>query len=248
LIELKLSMVDKSFGSTSVLSELDLTVNKGELMVLLGPSGCGKTTTLHIIAGLEFPDRGTISFNEIDVTYLPPEHRQIGYVFQSIALFPHLSVEKNIKFGLETKNQSQNLIKAKTKQLIELVGLEGLGKRYPRELSGGQQQRVAIARALAPSPKLLLFDEPLANLDAELKHALKIEIQRIQKETQVTTLYVTHDQIEALSIADRIAVMNKGRIEQVDSPEIIYRNPKTEFVSQFIRRSINQQRDFLKTI
>ena len=241
-------MIDKSFGTTSVLSELDLTVNKGELMVLLGPSGCGKTTTLHIIAGLEFPDRGTISFNEIDVTYLPPGHRQIGYVFQSIALFPHLSVEKNIKFGLETKNQSQNIIKAKTKQLIELVGLEGLGKRYPRELSGGQQQRVAIARALAPSPKLLLFDEPLANLDAELKHALKIEIQRIQKETQVTTLYVTHDQIEALSIADRIAVINKGSIEQVDSPEIVYRNPKTEFVSQFVRRSINQQRDFLKTI
>ncbi len=241
-------MIDKSFGTTPVLSELNLTVNKGELMVLLGPSGCGKTTTLHIIAGLEFPDRGTISFNDIEVTYLPPENRQIGYVFQSIALFPHLSVEKNISFGLETKKQSQNQIKAKTQQLIELVGLEGLGKRHPRELSGGQQQRVAIARALAPSPQLLLFDEPLANLDAQLKQTLKLEIQRIQKETQVTTLYVAHDQVEAFSIADRIAVMNKGRIEQVDSPEIVYRNPKTEFVSQFVRRSINQHRDFLKTI
>jgi len=243
-----LVQVWKSFGDTPVLCELDLEVNKGELLVLLGPSGCGKTTTLRIIAGLELPDRGTIVFNGKEMTHIPPENRRIGYVFQSIALFPHLSVAKNISFGLETLRIPQTRIKERTQELIELVGLQGLETGYPRELSGGQQQRVAIARALAPSPQILLFDEPLANLDAALKQALKLEIRRIQKETRVTTVYVTHDQVEAFSIADCIAVMNEGRIEQVGPPMAIYKHPKTVFVDQFVRQSLDHFREFLKSV
>ena len=217
-------------------------------MVILGPSGCGKTTTLRIIAGLEQPDRGTINFNEKDVTHLSPENRKIGYVFQSIALFPHLSVEKNINFGLETQNFPRNQIRERTQELIELVSLQGLEKRYPRELSGGQQQRVAIARALAPFPQILLFDEPLANLDATLKLNLKLEIKRIQKETRVTTVYVTHDQVEAFTIGDHIAVMNDGRIEQFGPPMTIYKQPATVFVEHFVKRSIDQYREFVKAV
>lgn len=217
-------------------------------MVILGPSGCGKTTTLRIIAGLEQPDRGTISFNEKEVTHLSPENRKIGYVFQSIALFPHLSVDKNINFGLETQNFPRNQIRERTQELIELVGLQGLEKRYPRELSGGQQQRVAIARALAPFPQILLFDEPLANLDATLKLNLKLEIKRIQKETRVTTVYVTHDQIEAFTIGDHIAVMNDGRIEQVGPPMTVYKQPATVFVERFVKRSIDRYREFVKAV
>lgn len=223
-------------------------MKKGDLLVILGPSGCGKTTTLRIIAGLEQPDRGTISFNEKEVTHLSPENRKIGYVFQSIALFPHLSVDKNINFGLETQNFPRNQIRERTQELIELVGLQGLEKRYPRELSGGQQQRVAIARALAPFPQILLFDEPLANLDATLKLNLKLEIKRIQKETRVTTVYVTHDQIEAFTIGDHIAVMNDGRIEQVGPPMTVYKQPATVFVERFVKRSIDRYREFVKAV
>ena len=223
-------------------------MKKGELLIILGPSGCGKTTTLRIIAGLDRPDRGAIFYNENEVTHLPPENRKIGYVFQSIALFPHLSVEKNISFGLETQHFPRNRIRERAKELIELVGLQGLGQRYPRELSGGQQQRVAIARALAPSPQILLFDEPLANLDATLKQSLKLEIRRIQKETQVTTVYVTHDQVEAFSIGDSIAVMNEGRIEQVGPPMTIYNNPATMFIERFVKKSIDQYREFLNIV
>ncbi|MFQ5821330.1 MAG: ABC transporter ATP-binding protein [Candidatus Heimdallarchaeota archaeon] len=245
---MKLTQVWKSFGEAPVLRGLDLEVKKGDLLVILGPSGCGKTTTLRIIAGLEQPDRGTIKFNEKDVTHLSPENRKIGYVFQSIALFPHLSVEKNTNFGLETQNFPRNQIRERTQELIELVGLQGLEKRYPRELSGGQQQRVAIARALAPFPQILLFDEPLANLDATLKLNLKLEIRRIQKETRVTTVYVTHDQVEAFTIGDYIAVMNDGRIEQVGPPMTIYKQPATVFVERFVKRSIDQYREFVKAV
>lgn len=248
MIELKLTQVWKSFGEAPVLRGLDLEVKKGDLLVILGPSGCGKTTTLRIIAGLEQPDRGTISFNEKEVTHLSPENRKIGYVFQSIALFPHLSVDKNINFGLETQNFPRNQIRERTQELIELVGLQGLEKRYPRELSGGQQQRVAIARALAPFPQILLFDEPLANLDATLKLNLKLEIRRIQKETRVTTVYVTHDQVEAFTIGDHIAVMNDGRIEQVGPPMTVYKQPATVFVERFVKRSIDRYREFVKAV
>jgi len=245
---LKLVQVWKHFGNTPVLYGLDLDVQKGDLLVLLGPSGCGKTTTLQIIAGLEIPDQGSIIFNAKDITHVPPENRGIGYVFQSIALFPHLTVEQNIGFGLESQNWPRTRIKERTQELVTLVGLQNLESRYPRELSGGQQQRVAIARALAPFPQLLLFDEPLANLDAALKQTLKLEIRRIQKETLVTTIYVTHDQVEAFSIADRIAVMNEGRIEQIGTPMTIYKHPKTEFVDQFCRKSLDRYREFLQTV
>ncbi|MFQ6125762.1 MAG: ABC transporter ATP-binding protein [Candidatus Heimdallarchaeota archaeon] len=245
---MKLAQVWKSFGGTPVLRGLDLEVQKGDLLVILGPSGCGKTTTLRIIAGLEQPDRGAIRFNGQEVTLLPAENRRIGYVFQSIALFPHLSVEKNISFGLEAQNFPPNQIRERTQELIELVGLQRLDKRYPRELSGGQQQRVAIARALAPFPQILLFDEPLANLDATLKQNLKHEIRRIQKETRVTTVYVTHDQVEAFTIGDYIAVMNDGRIEQVGPPMTIYKQPATVFVEHFVKKSIDQYREFINAV
>ncbi|WP_461865268.1 ABC transporter ATP-binding protein [Thermococcus sp.] len=216
------------------LSIKHLKVRDKEFLTLLGPSGCGKTTTLRMIAGFEKPDRGEIIFNGKVVNDVPPYERNIGIVFQDYALFPHMTVFKNIAFGLEMRRISRREIEKRVSQVLELVGLKGFENRYPEQLSGGQQQRVALARALVVEPKLLLLDEPLSNLDAKIRERLRGEIRRIQRELGITTIYVTHDQEEAMAISDRIAVMNVGTVEQVGKPLELYYNPRTEFVARFL--------------
>lgn len=211
-----------------------LKAKEGEFLTLLGPSGCGKTTTLRIIAGFEKPDKGKVLFNSKVMNEIPPYERNIGIVFQDYALFPHMTVFKNIAFGLELRNLPREEIEKKVRWALKLVGLEGFENRYPEQLSGGQQQRVALARALVIEPEVLLLDEPLSNLDAKIRERLRGEIKRIQKELSITTIYVTHDQEEAMAISDRIAVMNDGRIEQVGKALELYYNPKTEFVAKFL--------------
>ena len=216
---------------------VDISVRDGEFLTLLGPSGCGKTTTLRIIAGLERPDTGKVLFSGRDVTELRPYERNIGIVFQDYALFPHMTVFKNIAFGLEMRGLPKEEIRRKVEWALELVGLSGFENRYPEQLSGGQQQRVALARALVIEPEVLLLDEPLSNLDAKIRERLRSEIRRIQRELGITTIYVTHDQEEAMAISDRIAVMNVGRIEQVGEPLELYYRPRTEFVARFLGTS-----------
>ena len=211
-----------------------LEARPGEFLTLLGPSGCGKTTTLRIIAGFEKADRGRIYFDDIVMNEVPPYERNIGIVFQDYALFPHMTVYDNISFGLKLRKLSKEEIKRRVSWALELVGLEGFENRYPEQLSGGQQQRVALARALVIEPQLLLLDEPLSNLDAKIRERLRGEIKRIQRELGITTIYVTHDQEEAMAISDRIAVMSIGKIEQVGSPLDLYYKPKNEFVAQFL--------------
>ena len=215
----------------------ELAVEHGEFLTLLGPSGCGKTTTLRIIAGFEKPDRGEILFDGRRVNDLPPYERNIGIVFQDYALFPHMTVFKNVAFGLEMKRLPKREIERKVRWALELVGLAGFENRYPEQLSGGQQQRVALARALVVEPEVLLLDEPLSNLDAKIRERLRGEIKRIQRELGITTIYVTHDQEEAMAISDRIAVMNVGTVEQVGTPKEIYESPKTEFVASFMGKT-----------
>ncbi len=219
---------------TAILKELNLAIEKGELVSLLGPSGCGKTTTLRVIAGLLDPWSGQFLLDEKDMTHVPVHKRNFGIVFQSYALFPHLTIKENIAFGLKMKKVSKKEIEEKVVAMMKIVGLESLGDRYPKQLSGGQRQRVALARALVFQPDLLLLDEPLSNLDAKLRIQMRMEIKRIQQELGITTVFVTHDQEECFSISDKVAVMNKGIIEQFDTPENIYRYPKTEFVARFI--------------
>ena len=214
-----------------------LKAHDGEFLTLLGPSGCGKTTTLRIIAGLERPDSGKVLFDGRAVNDLPPYERNIGIVFQDYALFPHMNVFKNIAFGLEMRRLPRREVERRVKRALELVGLEGLENRYPEQLSGGQQQRVALARALVVEPEVLLLDEPLSNLDAKIRERVRGEIKRIQRELGITTVYVTHDQEEAMAVSDRIAVMNFGRIEQVGKPLELYYSPKTEFVARFLGTS-----------
>jgi len=211
-----------------------LKAKEGEFLTLLGPSGCGKTTTLRIIAGFEKPDKGEVLFNSKVMNEIPPYERNIGIVFQDYALFPHMTVFKNIAFGLELRKLPREEIEKKVRWALKLVGLEGFENRYPEQLSGGQQQRVALARALVIEPEVLLLDEPLSNLDAKIRERLRGEIKRIQKELSITTIYVTHDQEEAMAISDRIAVMHDGRIEQVGKALELYYNPKTEFVAKFL--------------
>ena len=211
-----------------------LKAREGEFLTLLGPSGCGKTTTLRIIAGFERPDSGEVLFNGRAVNDIPPYERNIGIVFQDYALFPHMTVFKNVAFGLEMKKLPRQEIEKKVRWALELVGLGGLENRYPEQLSGGQQQRVALARALVIEPELLLLDEPLSNLDAKIRERLRGEVRRIQKELGITTIYVTHDQEEAMAISDRIALMNIGVIEQVGKPLELYYRPRTEFVARFL--------------
>ncbi len=221
-------------GDITAVKDLDLDVAPGEFLTLLGASGCGKTTTLRMIAGFQEPTTGTIRFGDDDVTQLPANRRDIGFVFQNYALFPHLSVFENVAYGLRVKRRSAAEIRASVEQRLRQVGLTGLGERMISELSGGQQQRVALARAIAIRPRVLLFDEPLSNLDAQLRVQMRGEIARLQKELAITTVYVTHDQEEAMAISDRIAVMNEGRIVQIGKAEELYERPASQFVATFL--------------
>lgn len=217
-----------------ILKGLNLEVQEGELVSLLGPSGCGKTTTLRVVAGFIEPQNGVFALDGEDLTKVPVHKRNFGIVFQSYALFPHLSVYDNVAFGLKMRKLDKAEIDSKVKQILEVCGLTEFSGRFPQQMSGGQRQRVALARALVIEPKLLLLDEPLSNLDAKLRINMRMEIKRIQKQLGITTLFVTHDQEECFSISDKVAVMNQGIIEQFDTPEAIYQRPKTEFVARFI--------------
>ncbi|MCA3186601.1 MULTISPECIES: putative 2-aminoethylphosphonate ABC transporter ATP-binding protein [unclassified Cupriavidus] len=226
--------VTRRFGAFTALDGVSLDVAQGEFVCLLGPSGCGKTTLLRIIAGLEAQDAGQIVAGERDISGLPPRDRDYGIVFQSYALFPNLTVAQNVAYGLGTTQGSRARMHARVSEMLALVGLSGSEAKYPSQLSGGQQQRVALARALAPAPSLLLLDEPMSALDAQVREHLRIELRRLQRKLNVTTLMVTHDQDEAMAMADRIAVMSNGRIEQVGSPAEIYTQPATAFVAGFV--------------
>jgi putative spermidine/putrescine transport system ATP-binding protein len=231
---LELNNVSKVFGQTVAVQDFNLHVERGEFVSFLGPSGCGKTTTLRMIAGFELPTSGTIFINGNDVTYKPPQKRNTGMVFQAYALFPNMTVADNIGFGMKIARKSKEEIKKRVAEMLAIIKMEDFGHRYPYQLSGGQQQRVALARALAIQPQVLLLDEPLSALDAKIRVSLRQEIRAIQQKLGITTIYVTHDQEEALSISDRVVVMNNARIEQVGTPFEIYNFPKTEFTAQFV--------------
>ncbi|AWP36471.1 MULTISPECIES: ABC transporter ATP-binding protein [Heyndrickxia] len=231
---LKLDGISKKFKDVEVVKELSLDLEKGELVSFLGPSGCGKTTTLNMIAGFLEIDSGDILVEGNSIGHLPPNKRNMGMVFQSYALFPHMTVFENVAYGLKLRKVKKAEIKKRVEEALKLTQLIGFEQRYPKELSGGQQQRVSIARAIVIQPKVLLLDEPLSNLDAKLRKQMREDIVQIQKSIGITTIFVTHDQEEALAISDRIAVMNKGKIEQIGSPFEIYNHPKTDFVSEFI--------------
>src|SRR5712671_4327098 len=231
---LNLTGVQKQFGTTYAVHDFNLSAEKGEFVSFLGPSGCGKTTTLRMIAGFEQPTAGTISIDGNDITNQPPNRRNIGMVFQSYALFPNMTVADNIGFGLRVRKQPKDKIRKRVDELLGLINLPDKGGRYPYQLSGGQQQRVALARALAIEPQVLLLDEPLSALDAKIRAQLRDQIRRIQLEVGITTLFVTHDQEEALAIADRVGVMRDGRLEQLAPPTEVYSRPATSFVAEFV--------------
>ncbi len=226
--------VTKRFGSFTAAHDVCLEIDAGEFLTLLGPSGCGKTTLLRMISGFETPTEGSVWLDGVDVSYLPPYRRDVNQVFQSYALFPHLNVEDNIAFGLRMKKTPKSEIGDRVKRVVELVSLGGLELRRPSELSGGQRQRVALARAIVCEPKVLLLDEPLSALDAKLRHQMQIELKRLQQKLGITFIFVTHDQEEALTMSDRIAVINKGRVEQLGGVTEIYHQPRTTFVANFI--------------
>jgi putative spermidine/putrescine transport system ATP-binding protein len=243
---LELEHISKYFGRNTAVEQINLAVEHGEFLTLLGPSGCGKTTILRMIAGFEVPSEGYILLDGEDITQRAASKRPMGMVFQSYALFPHMTAEQNIAFGMSIKHLPKETIRKRCTELLELVGLGDKGRSYPHQLSGGQQQRVALARALAVEPKVLLLDEPLSALDAKVRVSLRNEIRRIQQQLKMTAIYVTHDQEEALAISDRIAVMAKGHIEQLDQPEEIYSNPRTIFAASFVGSS-NQFRGKLES-
>ena len=224
----------KTFGTTTVVKNVSLAFDKGEFVSLLGPSGCGKTTILRMVAGFETPTAGRIVVDGKDITGLNPNQRKIGMVFQAYALFPNMNVSDNIGFGLKIAGMPKPQREARIDEMLKLIGLSGLGKRFPFELSGGQQQRVALARALAPSPRMLLLDEPLSALDAKIRVSLREQIREIQRTLGITTVFVTHDQEEALSISDRIVVLNGGHVEQFGKPFDIYNRPASKFVATFV--------------
>ena len=231
---LKFEDIDKSFGENNVISKFNLEVEKGKFIVLLGPSGCGKSTLLRMIAGLEKIDYGKILLENNLLNNLLPSKRQIAMVFQSYALYPHMDVFQNISFGLKSEKISKDQIKEKVIEAAKILKIEDLLDRRPKELSGGQRQRVAIGRAITRNPKLFLFDEPLSNLDAALRSEMRVEISKLHKKLKSNIVYVTHDQVEAMTLADKIVIMNKGNIEQFDTPEDIYTEPKNIFVAEFI--------------
>ncbi|RFU82349.1 ABC transporter ATP-binding protein [Streptomyces triticagri] len=233
-VPVQLKQLRREFGSTTALSGLDLDIAAGELVALLGPSGCGKTTALRIIAGFESADSGELLMDGQDVTDVPAHRRDIGMVFQSYSLFPNMTAAENVSYGLRVRGASAAERTSRAHELLELVGLPGREGAYPHQLSGGQQQRVALARALAVRPKVLLLDEPLSALDAKVRLNLREEIRRIQLELGITTVFVTHDQEEALSMADRVAVMKDGRLEQCAAPSELYDRPATPFVAEFV--------------
>ena len=234
MVDVHLRGVVKRFGKTIALRGIDLDIEDGEFVVLLGPSGCGKTTTLRIIAGLEKPTKGRVIFGDRDVTYLPPRERNISMVFQSYAVWPHMKVYDNIAFPLKIKKIPKDEIDKRVKWAAELLQISDLLDRYPHQLSGGQRQRVAVARAIVVEPHVLLMDEPLSNLDALLRVRMRSEIKKLQRRIKVTTIYVTHDQVEAMTMGDRIAVMNAGKIMQIGTPTEIYHKPANIFVAGFI--------------
>ncbi|MDR2664599.1 MAG: ABC transporter ATP-binding protein [Puniceicoccales bacterium] len=234
MIGIGIDRITKRFGSVVALDAIEFQIAPGELFFLLGPSGCGKTTLLRTLAGFCIPDEGRLFFDEKDVTRLPANRREAGMVFQSYALWPHMTVSENVAFGLKQRKLPKSVIDERLAEALVGVRMEQYAKRKPNELSGGQQQRVALARALAVRPRCLLLDEPLSNLDAQLRNEMRIEIRRICKEHRLTTIYVTHDQKEALSIADRIAVFSRGRVEQIGSPLEVYKRPRNRFVAHFV--------------
>lgn len=231
---LDLKSIEKTFGNKKVVKNLNISLEKGKILCLLGPSGCGKTTTLKMIGGFLTPDKGSIKIDEEDITNLPPEKRQISTVFQSYALFPHMTVIQNVRYGLKFQGFNKKDAEKKAIEYLEVMDLDKYANSHISELSGGQQQRVALARALIVNPKLLLLDEPLSNLDAKLRIKMRDEIRNIQKKFNSTIVFVTHDQEEAMVLGDQIAIMNKGELIQVGSPEEIYTKPRNEFVQEFL--------------
>jgi len=238
---LDINHASKTFADAPAVHDFDLHIEKGELVSFLGPSGCGKTTTLRMVAGFEVPTTGRIVLNGHDITNKAPSQRDVGMVFQAYALFPNMTVGDNIGFGLKIAKKPKEEIAARVKEMLALIKMPELGDRYPYQLSGGQQQRVALARALAISPQVLLLDEPLSALDAKIRVELRYEIRRIQQATRITTIYVTHDQEEALTLSDRVVVMSAGKIEQIGTPFDIYNYPATTFVASFVG-TLNQLR------
>ncbi len=234
MVSVRLEKVTKKFGKVVAVNNVDLEIEEGEFMALLGPSGSGKSTLLYLIAGIYKPTSGKIFFDDHDVTNLPPRERNVGLVFQNYALYPHMKVYDNIAFPLKIKKVPKEEIRRKVFEVAKLLRIEHLLDRYPGQLSGGQQQRVAIARALVKEPQVLLLDEPLSNLDALLRVSVRSELKRLQKNLGITAIYVTHDQAEAMALADRIAIINEGVIQQVDLPEVVYNRPKNMFVGGFI--------------
>jgi iron(III) transport system ATP-binding protein len=224
-------------GEVTAVNDVNLDVRDGELVTLLGPSGCGKTTTLRMIAGFEFPSEGRIMLGGKDVASVPPNKRGISMVFQSYALFPHLSIYENVAYGLRVQRLPQASIKAKTEAVLDLMQLSEMARRYPNQVSGGQQQRIALARAIVIEPRVLLFDEPLSNLDAKLREYMRDELRKLQKRLGITSIYVTHDQAEAMAISDRVVIMDSGRIRQVGTPREIYERPESRFVANFMGKA-----------
>ena len=238
---LDINHASKTFGGAAAVEDFDLHIEKGELVSFLGPSGCGKTTTLRMVAGFEVPTTGRIVLSGKDITEKAPSQRDVGMVFQAYALFPNMTVGDNVGFGLKIAKKPKDEIAGRVKEMLGLIRMPELGDRYPYQLSGGQQQRVALARALAIAPQVLLLDEPLSALDAKIRVELRYEIRRIQQELKITTIYVTHDQEEALTLSDRVVVMSAGHIEQIGTPFDVYNYPKTAFVASFVG-TLNQMR------
>ncbi|MBN1963455.1 MAG: ABC transporter ATP-binding protein [Anaerolineae bacterium] len=240
---LELENISKRFGQRdghgeiTAVDQVSLTIHEGEFVTLLGPSGCGKTTTLRLISGFEMATEGRILLDGRDISNRPPNKRDMAMVFQSYALFPHMTVFNNIAYGLRIQHVGRRDLRERVEKVLDLMGLEGLAGRRPNELSGGQQQRVALARSLVVEPRVLLFDEPLSNLDAKLRVQMRSEIHNLQRRLNITSVYVTHDQVEAMALSDRIVIMNQGRIEQIGSPEEVYRYPISRFVADFIGRA-----------